>query len=41
MVEPTEKEKEQKLGESPISSEECLSQETRGPLLPMSHRERL
>ncbi len=35
------KEKDQKLGESPISSEKCLSQETREPLGPMSHRERL
>ena len=37
----TEKEKDQKLGESPISSEKCLSQETGEPLGPMSHRERL
>lgn len=35
------KEKDQKPGESPISSEKCLSQETREPLDPMSHWERL
>lgn len=36
-----EKEYDQKLEESPISSEKCLSQETREPLGAMSHRERL
>lgn len=37
----TEKENDQKLEESPVSSEKCLSQETREPLGAMSHRERL
>lgn len=40
-AEATEREKDQKPGESPISSEKCLSQEMREPLGPMSHRERL
>lgn len=37
----TQTEKDQKLKESPISPEKCLSQETREPLGPVSHRERL
>lgn len=41
MAGATEREEDQKLGESPISSEKCLSQETGEPLGPMSHRERL
>lgn len=41
VVQATEKEEDQKPGESPISSEKCLSQETREPLGPVSHRERL
>lgn len=41
MAGATEKEKDQKPGESPISSEKCLSQEKREPLGQMSHRERL
>ncbi|KAK1888235.1 hypothetical protein KUDE01_029018, partial [Dissostichus eleginoides] len=36
-----QKKKDQKPGESPISSEKCLSQEKREPLGQMSHRERL
>lgn len=37
----TQTEKDQKLKESPISPEKCLSQETREPLGPVSHRESL
>lgn len=37
----TEREKEQKLEAAAVSSEKCLSQETGGPLDPVSHRERL
>lgn len=37
----TEREKDQKLEASAVSSEKCLSQETGEPLGPVSHRERL
>lgn len=40
VAEETEKEKDQKLGESHISSEKCLSQAIE-PLGPVSHWERL
>lgn len=37
----TDADKDQKLEESPILSEKCLSQETGEPLGPVSHGERL